>query len=491
MLRFLRKHTKPIFWIVVVTFIATIFISWGMGFTSRARIPKVAIVNGKAITVDEFQTAYQKRYESLKRVYGDKFDPEAIPDLRTDVLESLIRERILLPDARRHGITVTEDEIVNAIRASFQDVNTYNQYIKYASPLWWRAKEEDTKKELLMAKLVGAIIDHTTLTDGEIETYYKMEYRKAKVLHLLIIPKKLVPADEVKQYYEKNIEDFMRKGKLKVRHILVSVKENATPQEEGEAKAKITDIYNQLKDGADFAELAIKYSDCPSGKKGGLLDYFGEGEMVPEFEKAAYKLEIGEMSPVVRTKFGYHVIKLEDRLKDTPKLLHEVEEEIQDILLTKDIKEKALKKAKKIQKMLKNKKITFEEAVKKYSHAKSKIWNGDIGVIPKRFIPEDTGTSTIELWSEEIGVYGNEIDTDISDAIFELKPGEITEVIENYLGYHILKLVKIIPADLNKFEDMKEEVINNALMDKKNRIYQDWYNALKKKANVIKIEENV
>jgi parvulin-like peptidyl-prolyl isomerase len=487
----IRKNTTVIIWTIAITFVITIFISWGMNFSGKTMMSHMAIVNGEKITIDDFQQAYQIKYNNLKDTYGKDFDPESISGLRKQVLDSLVREKVLLLEAKRYGITVSVDEIINGVRSSFQDINTYNQYIKYAPPLWWKSKEEAVSKEIIMAKLIGAMVDHITLTDGEIDSYYKREYAQAHLLHILISPKKFVPQTEVADYYEKNKEDFMKKGKLKVRHILIAVGENANPQEDGAAKTKITDLYNQVKGGTDFAETAKKNSNCPSAQNGGLLDYFGEGVMDTEFEKAAYKLKVGELSPPVRSKFGYHIIKLEDKLPDIPKLLEEVEEEIRVIALTNEITKKASKEAKRIRKMLKKGEITFSDAANIYSHGTiSSKTAGNIGIIPKRFISKEIGTATIATWREEIGVYNNEMDSKINDAAFALKPGEITDVIENHLGYHIIKMVEKIPADTAKFDAIKKEVITKSLIEKKSKTYQDWYDGLKKKAKAV-ITENV
>ncbi|MFH1860104.1 MAG: peptidylprolyl isomerase [bacterium] len=490
MLNVIRKNTTVIIWTIAITFVITIFISWGMNFTGKAMMPHLAIVDGKKITSDEFQQAYEAKYKNLKDSYGKDFDPESIPNLRKQVLDSLVKEKILLAETKRYGITVTEDEIVNGVRSSFPDINTYNQYIKYAPPIWWKTKEQDVSKEIMMAKMIGAMVNHVTLTDGEIDSYYKREYEQAHLMHILISPKKFIPQEDIIDYYEKNKEDFMKKGKLKARHILIAVKENPSPQEDGAAKAKITDLYNQVKGGTDFAEIAKKNSNCSSSQNGGLLDYFGEGVMDPEFEKAAYSLKVGELSPPVRSKFGYHIIKLEDKLPDTPKVLEEVEKEIQEIVLTNEITKKANKEAKRIRKLLKQGQISFEEAAGMYSHGTiSSKTAGDIGIIPKRFISKDIGTDTVTAWKEELGVYNDEIDGQIAKAAFTLKAGEITDVIENQLGYHIIKMVGKIPADVTKFDTIKKDVISKSLMEKKSKTYQDWYDGLKKKAKAV-ITEN-
>ncbi len=141
---------------------------------------------------------------------------------------------------------------------------------------------------------------------------------------------------EVKEYYDKHKSEFMQPEQVRARHILVKVPANATKKQWEEAKKKALEIRAKLVKGESFAKLAQKYSDDPGSKaRGGDLGYFRKGQMVPEFEKAAFALKKGEISQPVKTTFGYHIIKLEDKKPAKQRSFNEVKQEIRQKLLRK------------------------------------------------------------------------------------------------------------------------------------------------------------
>ncbi|MEW6095486.1 MAG: peptidylprolyl isomerase [bacterium] len=487
MLRTLRKKAKPIFWIVILTFVGMIFVQWGMQYGGQYFQPQVATVNGKIISPTEYNIAYSNYLDNLKKVYGDDFNPDSIPDLRNKLIESLIRRHVFLNNAKQLGIKVSADEIQKEIMKSFEDTKTYNQYVQGAHPLWWKMKEKEAIQDVLVNKTRNLVVNQVIITKSELNNYYKKEYESAHLRQILIDPKQFVPFDEVKKYYDENVEDeFMKPGKIRARHILIAIPlEGITQEQDAAARAKIEDILKQLNEGADFATLASQHSNCASREKGGDLGYFGEGDMVPEFEKAAYKLEKGDISPIVRTKFGYHIIKLEDKLPDEPRELEEVEDKIRGFLVDKDIEKKAHKKAKEILKQLKQR-ADFEQLAKEYSHAKSAKKAGDLGVVPKRFIHPDTGTQTIKSLIEEIGIVGYEINPDFSKEAFELNNSEISKVVKTPLGFHIIKMEGKITPNEEDFKKDYNRILANCLFEKRQKIADEWYAYLESKAKIIK-----
>lgn len=124
------------------------------------------------------------------------------------------------------------------------------------------------------------------------------------------LAKDAAPSDEdIAKFYEEKSESFKTPEQVRASHILVKVDSGASDEDKAAAKAKIEGILAQIKDGADFAELAKAHSDCPSKEEGGDLGFFGHGQMVPEFDAAAFALEEGGISDIVETQFGFHVIK--------------------------------------------------------------------------------------------------------------------------------------------------------------------------------------
>ena len=118
---------------------------------------------------------------------------------------------------------------------------------------------------------------------------------------------------QAKAFYDENKEDFNAPEQVKASHILVKVDATATPEQKAAAKTKIDGLLKQVKAGEDFAALAKANSDCPSKERGGDLGFFDKSSMVKEFADAAFAMKVGEISNVVETQFGYHIIKVTDR----------------------------------------------------------------------------------------------------------------------------------------------------------------------------------
>lgn len=143
-----------------------------------------------------------------------------------------------------------------------------------------------------------------------------------------IVPTIKVSDDEIKNFYDENRNQLVEEPQVKASHILIGVDAAATPEEKTKAKEKAEAILAELKAGKDFAAAAKASSTCPSKEQGGDLGFFGKGQMVPEFEQAAFSLKPGELSGVVATQFGYHIIKVTERKEAEPPKLEELKEKI-------------------------------------------------------------------------------------------------------------------------------------------------------------------
>lgn len=130
-----------------------------------------------------------------------------------------------------------------------------------------------------------------------------------------------VSDEDAKEYYEKNKDMFKTEEEVRARHILV--------KEEEEAR----NIADEIKGGKEFADAASEYSTCPSKSNGGDLGSFGKGKMVPEFDQAVFGLEVGELSHIVKTQFGYHLIKVEEKKEASVKPFEEVKHQIVNYLI--------------------------------------------------------------------------------------------------------------------------------------------------------------
>ncbi len=141
-----------------------------------------------------------------------------------------------------------------------------------------------------------------------------------------------VTDEDIKKYYDGNPNKFKKEAQLRVSHILCGIAAGATDEVKQKAKDKAADLLKKLKAGEDFAKVAEKNSTCPSSAQGGDLGFFGKGEMVAPFEEAAFALKQGEISGVVETEFGYHIIKLTDTKKAETVSFEDAKERIRNLL---------------------------------------------------------------------------------------------------------------------------------------------------------------
>jgi peptidyl-prolyl cis-trans isomerase C len=251
-----------------------------------------ATLDGRTITTAEVDREIQRKPALSMRKAMAKDDAKALTELRYAALNGIINRALLLDAAKKSGI-VDEKEVAASLD---KVVGGYGG-------------------EEQLASLLPSI--GTTLPEFKSEV--SDDFRIAEYVDKTVAKDVKVPNDEIKQAFEKNKDHFAEPERVRARHILVKTEKNASDADLKAAEKKINDLHDAVtKPGADFAKIAAESSDCPSKKQGGDLGYFSRGDMVPEFEKAAFALKPGEISTPIKTQFGYHIIKLEDH-KDAGK----------------------------------------------------------------------------------------------------------------------------------------------------------------------------
>jgi peptidyl-prolyl cis-trans isomerase D len=203
----------------------------------------------------------------------------------------------------------------------------------------YRERNEKVKLQVV-ALTADRFRDKVTVTDADVAAYFQAhsaEYRlgeQRKVKYLLLDREQTkqqvnVPATDVQRFYNDNIQQYQTPEQVRASHILLET----TGKEEAEVRKRAEGILAQVKGGADFAELARKVSeDKGSAERGGDLDYFSRGRMVPEFEQVAFTLPAGQVSDLVKSQFGFHIIKVVDKRPGSTRPLDEVRAQIQDQL---------------------------------------------------------------------------------------------------------------------------------------------------------------
>lgn len=252
-------------------------------------------VNGVDITESEIEKLIQPQIDMIAKKNTQlppEFAGQYKKQMRQKALEQLIREQLLDEKVKEAKIVVSDEEAVSAL-------------VKIISPQKPLSVEELKEK----IESFGQSFDQVKQ-----QTRKRLGYQK--VIEAQWAGKINITDDDTKKYYDENPKKFETPEQVRASHILIKPEltdPNADPNEaKVKAKAKTQDLLKQIKDGADFAELAKAHSTCPSAANGGDLNFFSRGRMVPAFEKAAFELEIGKVSDIVETKFGYHIIKVTD-----------------------------------------------------------------------------------------------------------------------------------------------------------------------------------
>ncbi|MBW4054030.1 MAG: peptidylprolyl isomerase [Proteobacteria bacterium] len=267
----------------------------------------VARVNGIAIDAIELRRAKKVllRGQTVPAAQEAALDRQAV--------EQLVSAELLYQAAAKMKVADLDKEIDAKVaqgKARFKDEQTFTKAMKDLE-MDEKALRDYTRRELLISHFV--------------ETTF--------------VPKVTVSDAEIRAFYDKNPDKFTQPETVKASHILIGVDAKASADDKKKAREKAEKLRKELAGGADFATLAKANSTCPSSQQGGDLGYFGKGQMVPAFEKAAFALKPGEMSDVVETQFGYHIIKLTDKKPAVVTGFNDVKEKIGEYLKGQKVNE--------------------------------------------------------------------------------------------------------------------------------------------------------
>ncbi len=250
-------------------------------------------VNGVDIKESQVEAQLRPQLQKMAAQLPPAFVEQYKKQLGQQVLEGMIVEQLLDEKVKDNNIVVTDEDVVEHLEKAAAQQNLTLSDIKEMMEA--RGQSFDEAKQRIKKGMVY-------------QKFFEAQWAG----------KINVTEDEAKKYYDENAKQLEQ---IRASHILVtprSADPNSDPNEaKAAAKAKAEDLLKQIKDGADFAELAKTYSDCPSSKQGGDLGFFSRGQMVPAFEEAAFALKPGQVSDVVESPFGYHIIKVTDRKNDT------------------------------------------------------------------------------------------------------------------------------------------------------------------------------
>lgn len=385
MFDFIRTHQRLMQFVLLLLIVPSFAL---LGLESYTRMGDesnvVATVGGQKVTKEELDAAQRQQADRLRQVYGAQFDPRMLdtPDARQGILDNLIAQKALAVEAARNNLSVSDTALQQSILqiSDLQtadgkfDVERYKALLA-AQGMTPTMYEAQLRRELALQQINAAVQNSAftpktlatklseineqqrevqeqlfkvsdyaakvKVTDDMIKSYYDNsgsrfetpEQLKAEyvVLNASVIANQVMVSDaDVKSYYDQNAKRYTTEEQRRASHILITVPKDAPAKDRSAAKSKAESLLAQLhKNPADFARLAKENSQDPgSAERGGDLDFFGSGMMVKPFEDAAYKLKKGEISDVVESEFGYHIIQLTDVKPGGVRSLDQVRDEI-------------------------------------------------------------------------------------------------------------------------------------------------------------------
>jgi len=500
MLDRMRRHRGWLKWslaIVVLAFVMLYIPSFmkesAQGAASNA---VVADVEGREITAGQFRRVYQQQMMQYRQSYGANVDERLLKQLGIDqrIVQQMIQEEASLAEAKRLGIKASDAEVRERILSlpAFQENGQfigdqrYRQLLRMQTPpLRVDEFEDQVRRSIVAEKLQAALTGWITVADSDVVTEFKRRNEKVKVAVVNFPADKFREATvatdaEVAKWFEDHKETYRIAEKRKVRYLTIdqealrqkatvtgqqierayndNIQQYSTPEQvrashillktEGKddaaVKKQAEELLAKIKAGADFAELAKKNSqDEGSAVKGGDLDFFGKGQMVPEFDKVAFSLQPGQLSDLVKTQYGYHIIKVTDKRAASQKTLAEVRAQIEDQLKYEQAQTAAQKLADQVASELK-KPGDFESVARARG-----LQSGESG-----------------LFQQDEPIAGIGMAPAVGQAASSLKDGEVSEPLRTPQGYAFITVTGKQAPYVPKLDEVKMKVRDDVLKQK-------------------------
>jgi len=361
MLEVLRRSQR---WLlgVVVFVLAGVFVAYlGLGGPMHSGPTSGALVEleGRRYTMQDLQRMRESQERRLRESLGDAFDAAAAASyLDQMAAESLIQRAVLASEAEHLGLRATDDEIRQVVRAYFRtpegtiDAAAAREYgeRQYGSERRFAAEIRD---EILTTKLLQLIDAGVAVSDAEVRDALRYQREAVRLALVVLDPDR--PADDiqvedadvaamladqagrVREFYDQHPERYKQPERVRARHLLLRVAPDASEEQVAEVRKRAEAALARIQGGEDFAAVAQELSEDPGSKdKGGDLGFFARGQMVPAFEEVAFALEPGQTSELVKTDFGFHVIRVEEHKAAEERSFDDAAHEIAEELVRAD-----------------------------------------------------------------------------------------------------------------------------------------------------------
>ncbi len=478
-----EKATGWFAWVIVIL-ISIPFALWGINsYITPDANPSIADVDGYKISTQEFQNAVQNESKEFKGKINDAL-------IKKVVLEKLINNRALINFLSTSGQSITKEQIDSFIRNdnTFQldghfSEDIYNRYLpssyskaNYRSSVATQllleqfsngivassfVSDQEVKRVIQLVKqkrdVAFTIIkvkdyqDEVTVTEEEIKTYYQNfinQFENPEQIKLAYVElsrqelakKSQVSEEQINKYYQDNLLQYTQPERRQASHILFTYPTDADTEAKEIVKAEAIVVLEQIKQGSDFSAMAKEFSKDPgSAENGGDLGFFGRGEMVPAFEDSAFSLKPGDISELVESSFGYHIIKLASIEGGESKPLEEVKDKIIESIQLDQIENSYFEKAEQMQTIAYEQPDSLEPVSAEL----------DIPIKQSDLISSDGGK----------GIFSNSKLLNLAFGESVLEEGNNSDLIE--LGDDhvvVIRVIERIPANAKPLEEVKEQI---------------------------------
>ncbi len=354
-----------------------------------------------------------------------------------ELLNDMIESQLILQTAKDKDYQVDSFRIRQMINSQLEE-----QFQRFGSE---RAFREELRR--------------TGMSLSQLRDFYENMIKEQQLREMIIqneISARISVSDmEIEEFYRENIDQLpLREEKTEIGLIRIDI----TPKDETvrQIRSEINEVYDKIREGQDFSQLAQQYSHCPSSRLGGDLGFFARGTMISEFEQVAFSLQPGEISNVVETAHGYHIIKMEERDEDDIRVRHilkMLKPTEQDIAETTEKAENILNRI--------SAEEEFSEIARNYSDHPTAQACGYLGEFNEEEYPEQ-----------------------FEDYLQEISVGEVTRPIRAENSIYILTKKRIIPQRPFRLEEIREELREHLRMEKKLEHYEQWIGELREDSYV-------
>jgi len=495
MLSLMRKHASS--WIIkfLLAAIIVVFIPWGVQRYTSQRSSRVADVNGTVITLGDYRNSYTNLVEQVRQSFGNNLNDELIQalQLRKRALDQLIDRALMLQAAEKLKMQVSDDELAQTIRniRAFQTAGVFDnqRYLNALSrtKLSPETFEEQQRDAIIIDKLQNFITGNIKVSELEARQWYKWNNTEVDLNYVLLEPgqfKNIEPAEDeigdffdqhketyktdpeikvrylhikpedleakvtvadedIRDYYESNLEKFENPKTVQARHILIKVDQNAKPEDVESTRQRAEDVLKLAREGQDFAALAQQYSEGPTKTKGGDLGTFRREAMVKPFADKAFSMKVGDISDPVRTRFGWHIIKVEKINPAKTLSLDEAREDIEKKLKTERSRNLAYDEAE-----------TVYDAAFEGQNLADIAQDRNLKILLTELFPQKSPPKEIKDAAR------------FASVAFSLPVDEISEVQEFADGYYLIEVVEKVPSKIPELTAVAESVKKDVIKEK-------------------------